>query len=146
MMVRNHTLASKREVPRPMASSTPPADLTGRPVRPRQIDLEAFFHPRTVAVLGASDTPNRPNSAMFKKISQWAGSAGAQVFPVNPNRDRVGGARCYPRLADVPGEVDLAVVLVGDPIPAIEAAIDKKAKFAVVFAAGFAETGSKGER
>ncbi len=121
-------------------------DVTGRPVEPRSIDLDTFFSPKTVAVIGASDTANRPNTAMTKKIRQWAESAGAEVFLVNPNRDEIDGLRCYPTVLDVPADVDLAAVLVGDVLPALEQVIEKKAAFAVVFAAGFAETGADGER
>src|SRR3954469_24499477 len=123
----------------------PKVDVTGRPVAPRDVDLDGFFHPRTVAVIGASDTPRRPNSAMFEKIKHWAEAAGAEVFPVNPNRETIGGARCYPTILDVPTDVDLACVLVGDAVDALETVIEKKARFAVVFAAGFAEVGAEGE-
>jgi acyl-CoA synthetase (NDP forming) len=129
-----------------MSPGVPPADLTGRPVRLRELDLDRFFRPRTVAVVGASDTPGRPNTAMYQKISAWAAAAGAAVYPVNPNRDQVGGRSCYASLAQVPAELDLVVVLTGDPLPSLEAAIEKKARFAVVFAAGFAEVGGEGER
>jgi acyl-CoA synthetase (NDP forming) len=128
-----------------MVATSPPVDLMGLPVRLREVDLDLFFHPRTVAVLGASDAPNRPNTAMYHKIRSWARSAGASTYPVNPNRPSVGGERCYPSLAEVPGDIDLVAVLVGDPLPAVQAAIDRKARFAVVFAAGFAEVGGEGE-
>ena len=121
-------------------------DVTGRPVALRSIDLDVFFHPRTVAVIGASDTPARPNTAMTRKIRAWAEEAGAAVHPVNPNRTEVDGLACRPTLADVPGDVDLAVILVGDAVQALEEAIEKKARFAVIFAAGFAEVGGEGER
>jgi acyl-CoA synthetase (NDP forming) len=120
-------------------------DVTGRPVQPRSVDLATFFRPRTVACIGASDTPQRPNTAMHEKITRWAAAAGATVFPVNPNRDTVGGARCYPSITDVPGDVDLAVILVGDALEVLPQVIEKKARFAVVFAAGFAEVGAEGE-
>lgn len=129
-----------------MVPTNPPVDVTGRPVRLRQVDLDVFFHPKTVAVLGASDTPQRPNTAMYQKICKWAEVAGAEIFPVNPNRAEVDGKACFPSLLEVPASLDLVVVLVGDPLPAVEAAIEKKARFAVIFAAGFAEVGAEGER
>ena len=120
--------------------------MTGRPVSPRPVDLEVFFHPRTVAVVGASDTPRRPSTAMYQKISAWAAAAGARVFPVNPNRDEIDGVACHRSVLDVPADIDLAVILVGDALPVLEEAIEKKARFAVVFAAGFAEVGAEGEK
>jgi acyl-CoA synthetase (NDP forming) len=121
-------------------------DVTGRPVEPRPLDLDTFFSPKTVAVIGASDNPQRPNTAMTKKIRGWAQQAGADVFLVNPNRDEIDGQKCFRSVLDVPADVDLAAVLVGDAVPALEQVIEKKAKFAVVFAAGFAEVGREGER
>jgi acetate---CoA ligase (ADP-forming) len=121
-------------------------DVTGRPVAPRPVDLDTFFSPKTVAVIGASDNPRRPNTAMTAKIRAWAEQAGADVYLVNPNRDEIGGLKCYPTILDVPADVDVAAILVGDAVPTLEQVIEKKARFAVVFAAGFAEVGAEGER
>jgi acyl-CoA synthetase (NDP forming) len=121
-------------------------DVTGRPVERRAVDLDVFFRPSTVAVIGASDNPKRPNTAMTKKIRSWADDAGADVYLVNPNRDEIDGLKCYPSILDVPVDVDLAAILVGEAVPALEDVIEKKARFAVVFAAGFAEVGAEGER
>jgi acetate---CoA ligase (ADP-forming) len=119
-------------------------DVTGRAVSARPIDLDAFFHPRSVAVIGASDTPRRPNTAMWAKIRQWAEGAGAAVHPVNPNRDDIDGMPCFATILDVPGDVDLACILVADPLEVLPQVIEKKVRFAVVFAAGFAEVGREG--
>ncbi len=110
----------------------------------RRIDLAPFFTPRTVAVVGASDTPHKPNTVMWQKLRAKVESVGATVYPVNPNRDEVDGLTCYRSVADVPGELDLAVVLVGDALPAMREVVAKGAKFAVVFAADFAEAGDAG--
>ena len=126
-------------------SGSPRLDVTGRPVEPRTVDLDTFFSPKTVAVIGASDNPRRPNTAMTTKIREWAEQAGADVFLVNPNREEIGGLTCYPTILDVPADVDLAAILVGDAVAALEQVIEKKAKFAVVFAAGFAEVGAESD-
>jgi acyl-CoA synthetase (NDP forming) len=120
-------------------------DVTGRPIAPRPLNLGPFFRPRTVACIGASDTPQRPNTAMYEKIRRWAAAAGAAVYPVNPNRETIGEATCYPTILDVPEQIDLAVILVGDALEVLPQVIEAKAKFAVVFAAGFAEVGADGE-
>ena len=120
-------------------------DVTGRPCTLRDVDLDTFFHPRSVAVIGASDTPRRPNSAMFAKIRDWADRAGATVHPVNPNRTEVAGLACLKSVADIPGDLDLAVILVGEAVEAFEALLERRPRFAVIFAAGFAEVGAKGE-
>lgn len=119
-------------------------DLTGRPVELRDVDLDTFFRPKRVVVIGASDN-RRPNDAMWRKIRTWGEKFGADVVPVNPNRDTVDGVRCYHSVLDVPGEVDLAVILVGAAVDMFETVLEKKPRFAVIFAAGFAELGPEGE-
>ncbi len=128
----------------PQSPSGQPLDVTGRPVALRDLDLDAFFHPKTVAVIGASATSRKPNTAMWRKISAWGQRAGATVIPVHPKYDEVDGVRCYDTIADVPGEIDLAVILVGDAVGMFETVLDKAPKYAVIFSAGFAETGAKG--
>ena len=97
-----------------------------------------------MAVIGASDNPKRPNAAMTRKIVAWAEEHGATVHLVNPNRDTIDGRPCFTSVLDVPGDVDLAVILVRDAVDAFEEVLAKKARFAVIFAAGFAETGAAG--
>lgn len=120
-------------------------DVTGRPTRLREIDLDVFFNPRSVAVIGASDTPGRPNTAMWRKIRAWAEAHGAAVHPVNPNRDELDGLVCHRSVLDVPGELDLAVILVGEAVAAFQTVLERKPRFAVIFAAGFNEIGPEGE-
>jgi acyl-CoA synthetase (NDP forming) len=111
----------------------------------RPLELDRFFHPRSVAVIGASDTPGRPITAMTTKVRQWAQAAGSTIYMVNPNRTEVDGIRCLKSVVEVPEEVDLAVILVGDAMAALEEVIEANARFAVIFAAGFAEVGASGE-
>ncbi|WP_334143769.1 acetate--CoA ligase family protein [Rhabdothermincola sp.] len=125
--------------------TAPRTDVTGRPTALRQIDLDTFFRPRTVAVIGASDSTGRPNSAMWRKIRQWAEQAGAECYPVNPNRDEVDGVPCYRSVLDIPGDLDLAAILVGNAVEMFETVLEKKPRFAVIFAAGFNEVGPEGE-
>jgi acetate---CoA ligase (ADP-forming) len=121
-------------------------DATGRPVELRNVDLGTFFRPRSVVVLGASDTERKPTAALTRKVRAWAEHFGATVHYVNPNRDTVDGLPCHHAIGDVPGDVDLAVILTGNAAEAFETVLDKKPKFAVIFAAGFAEVGAEGER
>ncbi|GGM38936.1 acetate--CoA ligase family protein [Dactylosporangium sucinum] len=111
----------------------------------REVDLDRFFRPETVAVIGASDTPGRPTTLNWGRIRAWAERAGARVYPVNPNKETVDGIPSLPSVLDVPDELDLAVILVADAMGALEQVIAKKARFAVLFAAGFSESGQEGE-
>ncbi|MFE6092076.1 acetate--CoA ligase family protein [Streptomyces massasporeus] len=120
-------------------------DVSGRPLHSGVPDLDRFFRPRSVAVVGASDAEGRPNTGITRQLTDWAERVGAALYPVHPSRPSVFGIPCSPSVADLPEQVDLAVVLVGDPVPVIEELAEAKARFAVVFASGFAETGPEGE-
>src|SRR5213078_5190168 len=89
-------------------------DVTGRPVALRELDLDTFFRPRSVAVLGASDTEGAPSAALTRKIKAWGEHFGATIHPVNPNRESVFGVHCAASIADVEGDIDLAVILTGN--------------------------------
>ena len=123
---------------------TPRTDLTGRPVELRELDLDTFFRPKRVVVIGASDN-RRPNDTMWRKIRNWGEQFGAEVIPINPNRDTVDDVTCYRSVLDVPGEIDLAIILVGAAVEMFETVLQVQPRYAVIFAAGFAELGAEGE-
>ncbi len=70
--------------------------------------LDPIFHPRSVAVLGASATPGSVGSILMRNL--LANPFGGVVYPINPKRQSVHGVLCYPDLAAVPEAVDLAVI------------------------------------
>ncbi|MEV6509633.1 acetate--CoA ligase family protein [Streptomyces sp. NPDC051642] len=119
-------------------------DVSGRPLYAGVPDLDRFFRPESVAVIGASDAEGRPNTGITRQLMAWAGRVGARLHPVHPTRTTVFDVPCFPAIADLPEQVDLAVVLVADPLPVIEQLAEAKVKFAVAFASGFAETGEAG--
>lgn len=119
-------------------------DVSGRPLQAPVPDLDRFFRPESVAVIGASDSAGRPNTGITRQLIAWAERVGARLHPVNPGRAEVFGRPCHATVADLPEAVDLAVLLVGDPLPVIEQLAEAKVKFAVAFASGFAETGERG--
>ncbi|MEV5846027.1 acetate--CoA ligase family protein [Streptomyces sp. NPDC051985] len=126
------------------AADSDELDVSGRPLYADVPDLDRFFRPESVAVVGASDADGRPNTGITRQILDWAGRVGARVHPVHPTRPSVFGIPCAPSVADLPEQVDLAVLLVADPLPVIEELAEAKVKFAVAFASGFAETGEEG--
>ncbi|WP_406125310.1 acetate--CoA ligase family protein [Streptomyces sp. NBC_00989] len=119
-------------------------DVSGRPLYAGVPDLDRFFRPESVAVIGASDAEGRPNTGITRQLMAWAGRVGARLHPVHPTRTTVFDVPCFPSISDLPEQVDLAVVLVADPLPVIERLAEAKVKFAVAFASGFAETGEEG--
>src|SRR5215472_11447061 len=108
-------------------------DVSGRPLRLRDVDLDTFLHPRTVAVIGASETRGKPNTAMTLRIKEWADAHDATFFPVHPVHEAV------------LGDIDLAVILTGRAVESFEEVVARRARFAVIFAAGFSEAGADGE-
>ncbi|MFC9584530.1 acetate--CoA ligase family protein [Streptomyces yangpuensis] len=128
----------------PSADDAIPVDVSGRPLHADVPDLDRFFRPESVAVVGASDAEGRPNTGITRQLISWAERVGARIHPVHPTRASVFGLACHPSVADLPEQVDLAVLLVSDPLPVIEELADTKVKFAVAFASGFAETGDAG--
>lgn len=107
--------------------------------------LNPVFRPNSIAVIGASSSPEKWGFKILKNILD-AGFKGP-VFPINPKAEEVLGLRCYRSVRDIEGEVDLAVVII--PAPAVPGAIEecgqKKIKAAIVITGGFRETGTKGE-
>lgn len=119
-------------------------DVGGRPLYADVPDLDRFFRPESVAVIGASDAEGRPNTGITRRLLSWAERVGARLHPVHPNRAAVFGTPCVRSVKELPEPVDLAVLLVGDPLPVVEELAGAKVRFAVAFAAGFAETGEAG--
>ncbi|MEU4795304.1 acetate--CoA ligase family protein [Streptomyces sp. NPDC023327] len=119
-------------------------DVSGRPLHADVPDLDRFFRPESVAVVGASDTEGRPGAGITRRLIAWAERTGARLHPVHPTHRSVFGIPCSPSVTDLPEPVDLAVLLVADPLPVIEQLAEEKVRFAVAFAAGFAETGDQG--
>ncbi|MEV6590322.1 acetate--CoA ligase family protein [Streptomyces acidicola] len=136
------------EHPSPVVHGRPAAtddlDVSGRPLYADVPDLDRFFRPGSVAVVGASDADGRPNTGITRQLLGWAERVGARLHPVHPTRQSVFGIPCSPSVADLPEQVDLAVLLVSDPLPVIEQLAETKVKFAIAFASGFAETGAEG--
>ncbi|MHB8342305.1 MAG: acetate--CoA ligase family protein [Mycobacteriales bacterium] len=124
-----------------------PRDMTGRPLALRPVDFGPFFRPRTVAVIGASDTPHRPNTVMWRKLRAKVEADGAVVYPVHPTKPVVDGLATVADVRAIPGDgpLDLAVILVGDALAVLPAVVERGCRFAVVFAADFAEVGPEGE-
>jgi len=100
---------------------------------------ELLFAPRSIAVYGASSDPAKLSGRPLDYLRRL-GYAG-DLYAINPRRDVVQGVPAYPSIASVPGEVDLAIVVVpADAVPeAVEQCGDAGVGAAIVFASGFAE-------
>ncbi len=108
--------------------------------------LDVFFIPRTVAVIGATETAGSVGRLVLWNL--LSSPFGGTVYPVNPNRQNVLGIKAYPSLAAIPEKVDLAVIITRAPsVPAvIQECAAAGVKGAVVISAGFKEIGEEGAR
>ncbi|MEM3479058.1 MAG: acetate--CoA ligase [Candidatus Bathyarchaeia archaeon] len=106
--------------------------------------LDAFFNPRSIAVIGASRDPSKVGHRVFRNIVE-AGFKGA-LYPINPNADEILGFKCYRSIRETPGEVDLAVIVV--PAKIVPSVVEdcglKGVKGLIVISAGLSETGREG--
>jgi acetyl coenzyme A synthetase (ADP forming)-like protein len=106
--------------------------------------VHAFFNPRSVAVIGASRRRGTIGGEALRNLVSY-GFEGP-VFPVNPNTPVVQSIVAYPTVGEVPGAVDLAVLIVPADrvLEAAEACGRKGVRALVVISAGFGETGAEG--
>jgi acetyl coenzyme A synthetase (ADP forming)-like protein len=106
--------------------------------------LDAIFRPRSVAVIGASRRPGSIGAAIFRNLLEH-GFEGP-VYPVNPSARVVQSVLAWPSVTAIPGDVDLAVIVVPAPLvlDAVEECGRKGVKGVVVITAGFKETGAEG--
>src|SRR5690606_1894720 len=108
--------------------------------------LRSFFHPRSVAVIGASRDPSAIGYRILEGLvlNRFNGP----VYPVNPKATVVGSIKAYPSVLDIPDEVDLAIIVV--PARAVLDVVDqcgaKGVRSLIVISAGFAEVGEEGRR
>ena len=106
--------------------------------------MDFFFDPKGVAVVGA--TPEPYSSGRNLLVNLTLGYQGP-VYPVNPKYDEILGFKCYPRISDINGPLDLALILVpAQAVPQVlEECIIKGVRGAMIESSGFAEVGPEGK-
>ena len=115
----------------------------GRPgADDRRTGLEVLFAPKTVAVIGATETRGSVGGALMENLAGFSG----EVFPVHPKRKTVFGKTAYPSISALPRRVDVAIVATpAQTVPAIVAECAAAGvKAAVILSAGFKEAGAAG--
>ncbi len=108
-------------------------------------DLDRFFSPRSVAVVGA--TPNQAKGG-YNLVANLIECFSGPVYPVNPNYQEILGVRCHKKVSDIPDVPELAVVFV--PAQAVPGVLEDcgiaGVRAVVVESGGFAEVGPEGEK
>ena len=106
--------------------------------------LDVFFHPRSVAVIGATEDEAGVGRALVSNLKQTSFSG--DIYPVNPNRSSILGVRCYSSISEVADRADLAVIATpARTVPGIvRECVAAGVEGAVIISAGFKEIGDKG--
>ncbi len=104
-----------------------------------------FLSPKSIAIIGASDKEGSVGRAITNNIMK--GYKGT-IYPISPTRETVFDKKAYKSVLDVPGKVDLAVVVTKNTIvPAVlEECGKKKLRGAIVITAGFKEVDEEGAK
>jgi acyl-CoA synthetase (NDP forming) len=108
--------------------------------------MNTFFEPKGVAIIGASRRTMKAGHVIFKNfvINKQRNLFKAKLYPVNPTEKTILGFECYPSILDIEDEVDLVVIVVPATIvpQVMQEAATKGVKAAVIITSGFSEVGN----
>lgn len=104
--------------------------------------LETFFKPKSIAVVGASKNSTKIGHAALKNI--LISDYDCKVYPINLKEKEILGQKCYKKLGDVPGKIDLVLVSVPAKIvpQIIRECVQKKVENTIIISSGFSEIGN----
>lgn len=105
-------------------------------------DFQPIFHPRSVAIIGASSDPSKYGGRYYFAMKERCYSG--KLYAVNPNASDIDGEKVYARVQDVPDDIDFAIVAVAAPyvVQSIADCAQKHVRAVQILTAGFSETGS----
>lgn len=111
---------------------------------PRKADIRNLLHPRSIAIVGASD---RPGSQGIRNVQNaQLGNFQGAIYPINPRCENVLGLKCYPSLSALPEVPDAIFIGLGSAavLDTLEEAGKLGVGAAVVNASGFSDSGPDG--
>ncbi|MFW9867354.1 MAG: acetate--CoA ligase family protein [Candidatus Thorarchaeota archaeon] len=102
-------------------------------------DMDVFFNPKTVAIIGASEKPK-----FGIGTTTYLLNSNFKTYPVNINSDLIFGHKAYKNVKEIPDKVDLAIIIVSNQfvLQTVKDCIEKGVNGIIIESAGFAETGS----
>jgi len=108
-------------------------------------DLSRLIHPRTIALVGASDRPASIGERTLTNLLTHSDFKG-QMYLINPSHTELRGLRCWPSIAALPVVPDVAVIVVPAQgvLAVVQACVARGVAFAVILSSGFGETGADG--
>lgn len=109
-------------------------------------NFASLFAPKAVAVIGASDNPNKVGGRPIHYMKKYG--FGGQVFPINPGRAEVQGYKAYPDIREVPVTPEAVIIAVGTDsvIPEVQRCAAMGVRTALVMSSGFGELGESGQQ
>jgi acetyltransferase len=109
------------------------------------LNFDAIFNPKSVAVLGASATPDKIGYNCLESIVK--GGFKGKVYPVHPRHSEILGLKTYKSILDVEEEVDLAVICLNQfmTVEVLDECAEKGVRAVIAIASGFREIGGEGE-
>jgi acyl-CoA synthetase (NDP forming) len=104
--------------------------------------MNAIFHPESIAVVGV---PRGMKSGKIFLMGLLDQGFPGRICPVHPEAKEIDGLEAYSSVSAIPGTVDLAIVLVPhhQALSIIKECAIKGVKAAVLFTAGYKETGTE---
>jgi acetyltransferase len=107
-------------------------------------DVKKLLNPKTIALIGATDKEGTPGRIALENVLQ---SKERRIFPVNPGKESLLGLTCYPTIADIPEQIDLAVIATpADTVPDIvHTCGETGVEGIIIVSAGFREVGPVGQ-
>ncbi len=123
-------------------------DYCTEPLRKR-LDMSTiapFFHPSSIAVIGASRSPNKGGNIILRNLLK-AGFKGS-VYPINPSGKEILGLPSYARVSDVPAPVDIAMVVIPKNVvpDALQDCAAKGINSIILSTGGYSDVGEEGAR
>jgi acetate---CoA ligase (ADP-forming) len=102
-------------------------------------DLTPLFRPRSVALIGASDDPQKIRGKILAQLVK--GNYPGRIVPIHPSAKAIQGLPAFAAIGDAPGPIDLALIAI--PAESVPATLRQCAaagvRSALVFSSGFAE-------
>lgn len=107
-------------------------------------NLDKIMKPKAIAVVGASTKEHTIGSDIMKRLQEY--KFNGKIYPVNPKGGIIEGLQAYTSVKEIPGEVDLAIIVVNAKfvLDTIDQCHEKGIKGLCIITAGFKETGKEG--
>ena len=109
-------------------------------------DLDVFFKPESVAIVGASPKREKLGYAVIENLIRM--KYPGKIYPVNPNYSEIQGLKAYPNAKELPETVDVGVILVPAEatVEVLRELVDTGVRRVVIVTGGFSELDKKGAK